>query len=568
MVNGRPLGVVPEAEAPLSADELVAMAQMAAEPLSAAEFAAMRRAMPTFAPPSAAAPDPQKATCHVLAEMEGEVVVNRATTITVSVSREQLAQTPGMISGEAVAQVDPTKKLLIQVIPRTNFTVIGDDRAEIDYPAAGGPALLYFDVKGTHLGEGEIWVAVRQRQMGVAQIVLRPRIVERALAAWSTRGEATAVEAPALTKPLYQLLIVEQNNGHETSFFYELDFPGQLNVFNTYSSKPLKVHKAKYVEALYKEIEQRWISNFNEQARKADIEAFTEELRAFGASLFDELFPVEMQEILWKHRDQLKSILVVSTEPFIPWEIVHLKEPGQKLGNETRFLAQMGLVRWLHNVGGLPPEVLTIRNDKARVVIPDYPHKDFVLPEAQAEREFLEKELRATSIEPQPNPVRKILQQPGSFDLLHFACHGEAEGDNITNARLVLEGYVDGQNYVPTYINATTVEQFANLRNANGSRPVVVLNACQVGRAGYKLTGIGGFAQAFLGGGAGLFVGTLWSVGDSPARTYTETFYKELKADKTVADAAIAAREGSRAAGDATWLAYVVYGHPHATVNF
>ena len=54
----------------------------------------------------------------------------------------------------------------------------------------------------------------------------------------------------------------------------------------------------------------------------------------------------------------------------------------------------------------------------------------------------------------------------------------------------------------------------------DGNRAVIVLDACQVGRLGFKLTGIDGFAQAFLKRGAGAFVGTLWPVVDHLARTF------------------------------------------------
>jgi CHAT domain-containing protein len=159
------------------------------------------------------------------------------------------------------------------------------------------------------------------------------------------------------------------------------------------------------------------------------------------------------------------------------------------------------------------------------------------------------------------------LEQPGSFDVLHFACHGEAASDNIGNAQIVLGDRIEAQAYVNTFLSATTVEQFANLRMSGGGQPVVVLNACQLGRSGYRLTGIGGFAEAFLRAGAGLFVGALWSVGDLPARNFTEEFYKQLKAGNTIAEAAVSAREKSRSVGDATWLAYVVYGHPHGRIS-
>ena len=150
---------------------------------------------------------------------------------------------------------------------------------------------------------------------------------------------------------------------------------------------------------------------------------------------------------------------------------------------------------------------------------------------------------------------------------MHFAGHGVAEHDDIANAQLMLEGRVDGGKYIPSYLSATTVEQFAQLDDSLGNRPLVVINACQAGRAGYKLSGIGGFARAFLAGKAGGFVGALWSVGDAPAQTFTQEFYERFLAGDRLAEAAIAGREKARLAGEATWLAYVVYGHPHATVG-
>jgi len=197
-------------------------------------------------------------------------------------------------------------------------------------------------------------------------------------------------------------------------------------------------------------------------------------------------------------------------------------------------------------------------------VIPDYPDRRYTLPEAQAERRFLEEAFGATAVEPQPTPVRQLISTKGAFDLLHFAGHGAAETDAITEARLLLQGRIEDGRYIEAPFTTTTVNTRANLTATDGSRPLVVLNACQAGRLGYALTGIGGFAQAFLKGGAGFFIGTQWSVGDVPARVFTETFYRQLLDGATVAEATVASRERARADGDATWLAYAVYAHPHA----
>lgn len=507
--------------------------------------------------------------CHFLAEMDPEVLLNHTCTIEVTVSREMLAPLAGRVADATGAVlVDAASSLLVQVIAKSNF-VLADparDRVEVQPPAPGKPIPVYFDVKAAHAGPGEIWVIARQHQMGVARLVLKPTVVERASAGPARRlvTEADAAQAPPLAAPLDQLSIIEQTIGDTVQYLFELELPS-INVLEFRASPPLQVKRDDYVKTLYKEIEDRYVSTYDTANKKADVEAFTAELQAYGATLFDRLFPLEIQQLLWAHRATLRSIRVVSTEPFIPWEIVHLRAPGQPLDPAAppQFLGQLGLVRWLHNVNGLPPTVLRVREGRARYVIPDYPHPDWKLPSTLNERLYLEKTFTATPIEPQPNPVRTALTQPGTFDLLHVACHGEAESDKIAHARIVLEGRVEGPSFVPAHLNASTVETFARLKGADGVQPLVFLNACQAGRAGYQLTGIGGFAQAFLKAGAGAFVGTLWSVDDQPAFFFGRAFYEALRKGDSISEAAVKAREAARR-DDATWLAYVVYAHPHA----
>jgi CHAT domain-containing protein len=208
---------------------------------------------------------------------------------------------------------------------------------------------------------------------------------------------------------------------------------------------------------------------------------------------------------------------------------------------------------------------MKIRRGRVRYVIPHYPDPRYRLPQAEQEYQFLQKQFAATAITPQPAPVLELLSQPGAFDLLHFACHGSAEQDNISDAQLLLEGRMEQGKYIPAYLQATVTGQYSRLQT-DENRPMIVLNACQVGREGYSLTGLGGFAQAFLRAGAGAFIGTLWSVGDSPARTFTETLYSELCKGLNLAEATMQARGKAQQAGDATWLAYAVYGHPYMSI--
>lgn len=573
LAGDRPVGVIPaQGDAVVwSNEDLVRLASTASSPNTIHEKVLARRLAPSFpkAPmsPEASGAEATKAptaeprvTCYFHAEMDEQVVVNRATTIQVIVSRELIGAILGAASSTGAGKVDPQRNILVQVIPRSEFVVIDKDRAELEPPPPGQPQTFYFDVRPTHTGEGEIWVVARQGQVPLVTLILKPNIIAQQQRAVARQLEvrATTPEAPTLNKPLHQLLIVEEKNGDEVKYFYQLQAP-TLNLLDSYYSNPFKGNRQDYVRNLYKEIENTWLS------KPGDFEEFTDDLRGFGASLFSELFPPQLQAALWQHQADLTSIMVVSTEPFIPWELIYVKEPGKPVkAGQGRFMGEMGLVRWLHQAGW-PPDLLTVRKDRARYVIPDYPLADYKLAQAALEADFLVKNFEATPIDPQPAPVREAISHPGTFDLLHFACHGTAEQDNIVNAQIMLQGRIEGANYIPAYFSATTAEQYADLEN--GGRPIVMLNACQLGLSGYKLAGIGGFSQAFVKGGAGLFVGALWSVGDSPARAFSEEFYRSLLAGDDVAGASIKARACAGKAREATWLAYVVYGHPHAKLK-
>jgi hypothetical protein len=365
-----------------------------------------------------------------------------------------------------------------------------------------------------------------------------------------------------LTEELHQLTIFEKSHdGKVSGFIYELECR-TLGIFQRFESPRFAGDRVAYIDNLYKEIETRWVNS------RRDVQAFNADLRAYGGQLFDELFPENLQRLLWENRDRIKSIMVISTEPFIPWEIIHLKPPNEGLPDEVAFLGQLGLVRWLH--GSWPPDELRVAGGKARYIVPSYPSPKWALPQAQQEIQFLDAHFKATAVQPEKTQVLRLLQQEGAFDLLHFAGHGSAQQGNIANACVMLqgkmvdtrgEGRAEDLQYCPDLLDAIAVKNYARF---GSKRPIVVLNACQVSRAGYQLTGIGGFAQAFLERRAGAFVGSLWSVGDYPARIFTEAWYTALLSGSSLAEATKLAREEARRLGGATWLAYAVYGHPHA----
>jgi hypothetical protein len=526
----------------------------------------VRRAMPSQgASPPPEAPPPSPVSCHVAAQMAPSVRQGGVTPVQVTLSREAISQASSATSATApLPDIDPERKLLVDVIPKRGFALADDsEQAQVDLPRPGSPIDLYFSVRAMEPGKGEIRVVVRQRQLPLASLTLYPEVVPAATAVTPVvqlKQEAEVHPAPAGSWPPHVLLITEEYSERGHVFRFELQSPS-LGKFKRYRSDPV-LQRESFVQNIYEDIESRWLGSQGQQ------DAFADDLQSMGAGLWTRLLPKELRDDLWSVRDALDSIYVVSEEPFIPWELVYMTEPGGTIGAGSRFLAEAGLVRWLYEANLFPPEILTVRPGMTRYLIPTYPAIPEIqllpLPEAEKEAAFLRAEFMAVAVPPLLPDVRRLLEGPAGFDLLHFAGHGFAASATINEPQLVLEGEVSGQDYIPVYLRADAVEARANF---GALRPMVVLNACQAGRQNWKLTGIGGFAQAFLRRGAGAFVGTLWSVGDAPARNFTEAMYRALKAGDPMAAAVRAGRAAARAAGDATWLAYAVYGHPAARLQ-
>ncbi|HEY0858002.1 MAG TPA: CHAT domain-containing protein, partial [Albitalea sp.] len=524
---------------------------------------AKRAVPPRMAPAPAAGAG--SVACHFRAETDDEYVLDKVHTVTVTIAREQLEATGRGASARGSAKVKAAKPLVVECMPMLRVALKDPDdaRVEIPVPPAGEPAELCFDLVGREAGPAEVRVQVRQGPLPLVTLSLTLAVVEaRSGTRRPVQASADLAEFPGIPRATDELRIVQMRpTGGTTQYRYELRLPS-VRVQKAFESDVLDSEPGAYVAAIHKRIEDRWTEHQSER------KAFARDLRAIGADLFDNLFPLELRQLLWKYRKRIGSVQVLSSEPFIPWELVHLRDPNERTaGADSAFLGELGVVRWL--VSGYPPETLRLRKGKARYVVPAYDGVD-ALPEAQREVELVEKRFGATEVAPEAEAIYSLLESPGQFDLLHVACHGVADAADIGSARLEMPGKPrsDGSSS-EEHVLATTVQREAQLRDGD-AQPIVVLNACQSARAGYALKGLGGFAQAFVEGGAGVFVGSSWSVGDAPALAFIEEFYARLtdkKKPEPLARAAAAARIKARDDGDATWLAYVVYGHPMAKVK-
>ena len=152
----------------------------------------------------------------------------------------------------------------------------------------------------TNEGDGEIWVVIRQGQVPLVNLILRPRIVTNAAAprAESTRrrhdGSSGVGGAAASTTAF-------SSGGKVTRFPTEFIFDSPtLNLNSIYDSGRWSGDRNSYVNNLYKEIEDRWVSN-----RRRCAAPSTKICAHLAADLWDELFPAGCRPTLWQHRDDI-----------------------------------------------------------------------------------------------------------------------------------------------------------------------------------------------------------------------------------------------------------------------
>jgi hypothetical protein len=552
MDDGKPAAVIYkelEATLPQPAKPAVSV------PMLQARGLAKRDMTPDVLESTAGSPTPDlPVACHFRAEIDKQLLVGKVSTIAVTISREMIeaAVRRGTLYSYAKAKVLEGTILIVEILPGENLEVSGERRAELGVPPSGKPQKAFFDVRAPKVGRTAVSVIFRQGPQPLTEIMLEAEAVAELPSPSGKTEFIAAAQTPSIVPALNQLRI-SGGLGEPMRFEYELSLPGII--LQRFESEPIG-KREDYIADVYSRIERSYLDS------KDDLDILSIELRARGDTLFRELLPPSLQALLWEHRERIKSIQVISREPFIPWELVFVSDPHEKgYSDDGKFLCEMGLTRWIH--GNWPPQSVILGPDGARYLRPDYLGSP--LPEAKSEAEFLEALFGATSIPATLKDIYAILRK-GDFDLLHFVCHGEADQSKIWNSELLIQEQQEANGKIKQekLRSDDAGGQMKRLKGKSGSRPLVMINACQTGREGYKLSGIGGFATEFLNAEAGIFVGTLWSVVDGAAFAFAKGFYTALCEGKPLAEAATAGRKASSEVEPSSWLAYAVYGDPYA----
>ena len=292
------------------------------------------------------------------------------------------------------------------------------------------------------------------------------------------------------------------------------------------------------------------------------------ELLTLGRELWASWVPAKIDELWSRVGEDLGSLLIETNEPWIPWEILvpENTDPGRRAS--LPFLCcRCSMARWFSQESA-PVHQLTIH--RALLITPDG-GKGPDLPHARSEirhlhTTFLDRKIsvqvpeatRSGSIR-QADLTDRLEQDP--FDLLHFSGHGEFDSEDPDRSTLKL-----GRHHLsPENLDRVIQEQVGR------RRPLVFLNACHSGRQGRSVTRLGGWPGRWIGKAqAGALIAPQWQILDSSASRFSQTVYYAWDEGKTLGEAVRQAR--CRQLGEEPWdstpLAYGVYGHPNATIQF
>jgi hypothetical protein len=328
------------------------------------------------------------------------------------------------------------------------------------------------------------------------------------------------------------------------------------------------------------------------QQTESTPEMVSRTLARVGHSLFDQLLPRDLQALYWKIRGRnIKTVLILSDEPHIPWELIKPYRDDPVTGEfvEGEFWGQCyALTHWLrttppaqrfsfNRIFALAPRAEAFPSGDALITRNMVPLAPLIASEAvptpqhsashpisSDEELAVLRLLEASGSRVQLLPARcyEILHafEQGDFDVLHLASHGDFAGSSMADASSVL--MEDG----PFRASDLPSRMTTAFRRA---APLIFFNSCQSGRVGFSLTRLGSWGAEFVRLGCGGFVGTLWPVTDSAASAFAQAFYRSMFDGRSIGEAMLLARRQVREShpNDPTWMAYCCFADPLARIE-
>ena len=495
------------------------------------------------------------------------LTLGRRGVITVGLTRAPVPES------EETRPLEVRLKQFLEVYLRSrheDFEVLGEPvrRLPVEPERDTEPAVFY--VKALSLGTKSLLLDFRQSGVTIGTVRLVIEVSKETLPEEQLQAlmEAMQVGGPYAPPPDLEIRVTTQVVNGRTELTYVLHSPNGVAGFHHQpaGSVTLKVASPEaYQQRLMKRIE-ALAAGRDVDGHPLTPDQVKDKLAALGHGLYEELFPPAMRSAYRQFRDKVRTLLITSDEPWIPWELIKPYDDSDpnNIIDDDFLCAQFWMSRWLAGRSGGAGKIQVRR--LVCVAVAQAPGLAS-LPYADSERQYLANMALNCGVEdrspdPATGPAVEALLDEGGIHLWHFAAHGNVD---LTHPNESVIRLADGRGLRAEDIHGARQTHIAQ------DRPLVFLNACRVGQQGWSLTRLGGWAAAWVDRcRCGAFVGPLWSVNDWLAYEFASTFYDALRQNQTIAQAVWTARKCVRdlAPDEPTWLAYSLYAHPNARLTW
>ena len=285
------------------------------------------------------------------------------------------------------------------------------------------------------------------------------------------------------------------------------------------------------------------------ESRFANPALVRNRIKNLGAQLWADVVPEAIRQQFWEQGDRIKLFTIASDMDTVPWELLY---PVDGVNDNGFLVEQFPVVRRVYGQGRT--RVLRLDGGAAYIVPPGSPVN--AMAEVDGIRGIFPGYVRNRGVHETLAAFNELLDAVPS--VLHFACHNAFTEQGGSVIRLG-----DGP------LRPSDLAFAVQAKGLAAISPLVFLNACRTAGDIAGLMHLVGWARQFMGAGAGAFIGSLWAVRSSSAKTFAEAFYRAMISDRMSLGAASlrARQEISGDPGDPTWLAYTVYGNPSAAVG-
>ncbi|MDH5236987.1 MAG: hypothetical protein OEW85_05140, partial [Acidimicrobiia bacterium] len=354
-------------------------------------------------------------TRRLEAELPSKPSVGEEVSIVVSLSAEGVLGDL-TVGADVVGNVGDGVDLILST--RSGVELAGPHQHQIAITADGSPQYRQFKVKAIAVGQASMQLLAFIDGQNVAVLPLGLQVVEAPSGGPEPLRAVAALERPPYDDPDLTLLIYEQlvpGQGPTLQFTLTGRDPDlELNL-EPFGHVAFRADPDTFFAEYFGDIEELLPPTHF----PADV--VDRKVKAMGAKLYDDVVPADLRDQLWAIRDRVESILIQSTDPWVPWEMCFLTGP-----DETGAVVEHGFVcerydvsRWIQGV----PFRVDLTLDRVALVVTG----DSGLPSAQAEaatvRRLQDAGVQVDDVAATYDGVYQALAG-GSYTGFHFTGHG------------------------------------------------------------------------------------------------------------------------------------------------